>query len=209
VIAGIRRSFYFPSRSVYMGLYPGVSDQRRRRIPGIRLASRVVTAWIRYLTGRCHRMRRRLVLFDRYTYDALLSPPPRGLAHARRWLLAHTCPPPDLVVVLDASGELLYRRKHEHSVSWLDARRRDYLSLQTAVPRFAVVDATRDRDEVRRTVTGLIWQLYLRRNSLDVPPTLPPGGDLHAADAITHDTVLVEDAGPATARAHGPARHNA
>ncbi len=99
------------------------------------------------------------MLFDRYTYDALL-PPGKPLGRLRRWrrgLLAAACPAPNLVVILDAPGKVLFARTGEHSAAVLEQQRRGYLALQTRIPRTLVIDATETLQTVRRKVTAAIW----------------------------------------------------
>jgi thymidylate kinase len=110
--------------------------------------------WGRYLAGRYHQMRGRLVIFDRYTYDALL-PPPGQLDWRNRLyysLLGHACPAPDLVILLDAPGSLMYRRKHEHNPAELEIQRQRFLALRGRVPHLEVVDASAPADRVRDEV---------------------------------------------------------
>ena len=105
------------------------------------------------------------MLFDRYAYDALLPARwplgPRG--RLRRWLLGHACPAPQLIVVLDAPGELLHARAGEHDPAVLEAERRAYLRLARGRARAIVIDATREPDRVRRDVTAAIWAAYRSR----------------------------------------------
>jgi thymidylate kinase len=157
--AELERSFYFPVRSVYMGLYQRPSRSR------VGLPGRLGTQWARWLEGAYQRRRGRLVLFDRYSYEALV---PNRFRHsrrgrARRWLLGHSCPPPDLVVLLDAPGELLYERKGEHDVALLERQRAAYRALVSRLPRAVVVDASRDVGAVRPEITAAIWGEYVRR----------------------------------------------
>lgn len=77
-------------------------------------------------------------------------------------MLVAIAPKPDLVVFLDAPGEVLYARKGEHSPSILEQQRQHYLGLQQHLPQMVVVDATNNADQVRRTVTSLIWQWYAK-----------------------------------------------
>jgi thymidylate kinase len=164
--AGIEKSFYFPVRSMYMGPYQDSSRQLATLgIPGLGLAHRISGQWARWLKAAYQQRRGRLFLFDRYSYDALL-PARRGQSgriRAHRWLLAHSCPPPDLVVLLDAPGELLYARKGELSVALLEREREAYCALLPRLRRPFVVDASRDAERVRKEVTGIIWHEYARR----------------------------------------------
>jgi len=166
VIASIEKSFHFPTRSIYMGLYPKRPATRARwRMPGVGLAATLTRQWWRCLVGRYHRARGRMVLFDRYAYDALIPPakPPRRLGRWRRRLLAAACPAPDLVVLLDAPGDVLFARKKEHSAAVLERQRQGYLELRRRLPQMVVVDATKDVRSVCRRVTSLIWQCHVQR----------------------------------------------
>jgi hypothetical protein len=162
---GIEGEFYFPVRTIHMGLYQASRPRGRRHLPGIGLATQLSTQWIGWLKGTYHQRRGRLVLYDRYAYDALLPTRFRysRRGRARRWLLARACPAPDLVVFLDAPGEVLHARKGEKTVELLESQRRAYRTLLARIPRAAVVDASRGADEVRPEVTAIIWSEYRRR----------------------------------------------
>lgn len=166
--ANIQNSFYFPVRSIYMGLY-----QKRTKslglwgLPGLSFVRRVSKQWQRYLIARYHQSRGRLVICDRYAYDALLQSPNKlsRLKQARRWLLAHTCPAPDLILLLDAPGDVLYARKGEHNPTFLEQQRQAYLKLQSYLPQMVVLDGTCDAEHLQQRVTSLIWRVYLGRQA--------------------------------------------
>jgi thymidylate kinase len=115
--------------------------------------------------ARYQQTRGRLVIFDRYPYDALLPARTRlsRRGAARRWLLGHSLPPPDLTVVLDVPATVLHARKSEQAVATLARERLAYVRLARTLRRAVVVDATGPADQVRRTVTALIWQSQARR----------------------------------------------
>ncbi len=167
LVKTIGDTYAFPVRRFYMGLYSRqASILHRIDLPGIGFAARIVSLWWRCLLAGYHQARRRLILFDRYTYDSLL-PSPRSQSrssHWRRWITARACPAPDLVIVLDAPGDLLYARKGEHSPGYLEQQRQGYLALTRSLPQAVVVDATHDADHVRREVTALIWDAQVRRH---------------------------------------------
>jgi thymidylate kinase len=164
---GVERSFYFPVRLIRMGLYQAPRTRTARRVRGMGLSGQLVSQWKGWLRGAYHQRRGRLVLFDRYAYDALLPTRFRydRLARARRWLLAHACPAPELVVLLDAPGEVLHARKGEKTVELLERQREAYRALLPRLRRAVVVDASREVDEVRREVVSIIWQEYVRRGT--------------------------------------------
>jgi thymidylate kinase len=158
----LSRSWPIPARTIYMGVFR-TSDRERiwRKVPGLVLASKLARLRTRTTLAAFHRQRGRLVLFDRYTYDALLRPGRRSFrAQVSYSLLAKVCPPPDVVVVLDAPGEVMFTRKGEHTVEILEERRQRYLDMAERLPQSVVVDATQPPDVVARTVTQRLWGLF-------------------------------------------------
>lgn len=161
--AALERSFPLDVRTVYMS--PAMTPRRGPSPRGASLALRIGAQLSRWCRAQALRLRGRLVLFDRYAYDALLPARwPLGLrGRLRRWLLGHTCPAPQLIVVLDAPGELLHARTGEHDPAVLEAERRAYLRLAGDRARAIVVDATREPDRVHRDITAAIWAAYQSR----------------------------------------------
>lgn len=161
--AAVAGSFILPVREFYAGLYP--ADRRRFSQPGLATVAVLLRLWRLAIRATWHRRRGRLVLFDRYAYDARLPLPPSAgrRTRLRRALLARSLPTPDLVVVLDAPAEVLLGRKAEHSLEVVEAQRRRYAELAGSVPDGVIVDATAPADTVRRTVTALIWDRYIAR----------------------------------------------
>ena len=180
----LTKTFYLPSRYIYMGTNIEASTvglpttrwiQAHSRRPSgaarmpawvaarsLRFVNNMVEQWYRYATSYYHMIRGRLVLFDRYVYDSPGSTSGRRSlkSRARHWLLSAAAPKPSLVVCLDAPGEVLFARKGEHSPAILEQQRQHYLGLQKYLPQMVVVDATREADQVRRSVTSLIWRGY-------------------------------------------------
>ena len=153
-------------RMLYMGLgYAGLPKLARLPMPGSLAAVGLATLWWRCLVAFYHRTRGRLVVFDRYTYDAWLSPGRRlsRLQRLARWVWAHACPAPDLVFLLDAPGKAVYERRGESDPTLLEAARRDFLSLRGRIPHLQVVDASRSEEAVRDDVTDRIYR-HVRRS---------------------------------------------
>ena len=164
--AAIQNSFIFPVRIVYMGLTGGfLPHVARLRVPGLVLLGRLLVFWSRYFIAQYHTMCGRLVVFDRYIYDAAVPHPERltWLRRASRWVDGHACPGPDLVFVLNAPGEVMYERKRSYSPEQLEDWRRHYLALPQRIPQLAIVDTTQPQDAVRTEVVHRIWQQYAAR----------------------------------------------
>ncbi|MEO6571515.1 MAG: hypothetical protein ABIO83_08200 [Ilumatobacteraceae bacterium] len=135
------------SSSVYLGVAPA-SEKRVRSVPGLALSAtlrRLVGAW---LTASVRRRRGASVALDRHPLEALIGPPTsKRTTIARRWLLAHALPSPEVVVVLMAPAEVLVERKPEHDLAEVTTKRERYLQL--ARDRgYPVIDTTRPRSDV-------------------------------------------------------------
>ena len=165
--AGIAESFQMPVSIIYMGLTGGFLMQVVRvRIPGVVFVGRALVIWRRYLRARLHQARGRLVIFDRYVMDAAVPHPRRltRLERLSRRLDFYLCPAPDLVLILDAPGELMHQRKGEYDAEMLEDWRQHFLGLRRRFPDIVeVVDATQDKDAVRIDVTQRIWRRYRAR----------------------------------------------
>jgi thymidylate kinase len=179
----LTRTDFLRARLIYMGTNSEASNiglpttrwlkervsslSERRRHPqstlfrGLNFCNRLVEQWYRYAVGYYHKMLGRFVIFDRYAYDHYLAQPAKTRGkRLRRWLLRHTCPSPNFVLLLDAPGEILFQRKGEHSPERLEEQRQVFLDLQDKLTNLAVVDATRNANEVRRDVISRIWNYY-------------------------------------------------
>jgi thymidylate kinase len=164
--AGLVASSVFPVRQVYMGLTGGMLRRvDKLRIPGIVRIGRLFVLWGRYLRAQYFQGRGAMVIFDRYIYDAEV-PTPHPLSRSgrlARWIDGRSCPPPDLVIVLDAPGAVMYRRKGEYTSEMLEEWRQHFLAVRRRAPRVEVVDATRPPEVVRAEVLEHIWRRYAAR----------------------------------------------
>jgi thymidylate kinase len=125
-----------------------------------RLANRLADEWYRQLLAWRATRRGEVVVFDRHFFADYHAYDVEGgdrLPLSRRihgFVLARAYPKPDLIVYLDAPGEVLLARKGEGDVAALERRRGDYLRLADVAPDFVTVDATRPADDVVRAVAG-------------------------------------------------------
>jgi len=168
---GICSSVPFQSRVIYMGLTGGALRRiRRLRVPGVVFIASTCVIWSRYLRGRFHVLRGRLVIFERYVYDAVAPPgyTPGPFERIGRRLSQHLCPAPDLVLLLDAPGEVMYQRKREYDPHTLEGWRSDFLSLALRLPRVQRIDAAQPLGRVRIEAVERIWHSYaIRRIAAD------------------------------------------
>jgi thymidylate kinase len=126
-----------------------------------RLGNRLAEEWYRqWLAWRWQRSGA-VVVFDRHFFVDYHAYDVSG--EDRSWtqrlhgfLLRHVYPRPDLVVYLDAPGEVLLARKGEGSIEALERRRDEYRAIATEVRAFVEVDATAPIDVVTSRVADAI-----------------------------------------------------
>jgi thymidylate kinase len=123
----------------------------------LRLINQLGEEWFRQIVAWYYRRRGFVVLFDRHFYFDYYAHDVADGARNRRltsrihgFLLKHLYPQPDLVIYLDAPAEVLFARKGEGSVEFLEHRRQEYLQLRHRVPHFVTIDVTRPLDAVVR-----------------------------------------------------------
>jgi O-antigen/teichoic acid export membrane protein len=158
--AELQRSVPFDVRIVYMGLWKTPTRLRARPWKLVEIAIRPVRIWWRYLRAQYHQARGRVVVFDRYVYDALL-PPAAPLLTAKRvyfFLLAHVIPGPRAAVFLDVPGRVAYGRKPEATADELESERLLYAELTRRSFPVQLIDAGADADTVRAEITTILWQ---------------------------------------------------
>lgn len=163
--AQLQRSVPFDVRIVYMGMWKSPDRPRSSLWVPLEIATRPLRIWWRYLKAQYHQLRGRVVVFDRYVYDALLPPAgPIGLSKRVYFLLlAHLIPRPRAAVFLDVSGRTAYARKPEATPDELESERLLYAELTRRSFPVDLVDAGADADTVRAEITSILWrELTLR-----------------------------------------------
>jgi thymidylate kinase len=159
----VAAAFPVTTRSVYMGLWrAGRWDRVLDRLPAGWLAHRAARVLRTSAAAHLHRVRGRLVLLDRFAQDVLLpgSAAPGTGGRILSALALRLNPRPDLVLVLDAPGAVMFARKGEHSAEVLEERRQGYLALSARFPHSVVLDASRSAAEVRAAALAAVWQRY-------------------------------------------------
>jgi predicted ATP-grasp superfamily ATP-dependent carboligase/thymidylate kinase len=163
--------------------------------------NRILDVWYRYLVAGYFARRGFVVLLDRhFTYDYYHFDidTQNGRSLKRRvngFLMKHTLPDPDLVICLDAPAEVIFKRKGEFSVEYIEMRRGQYKSLAAIAKNFALVDANRPLDAVVQNVCDIIT---------DFAPVNPPlrgeakGGVSRTVKKVS-PKILVTDAGRGSA----------
>lgn len=129
-----------------------------------RLLNRIAEEWYRALLAGVHQLRGRTVIYDRhFLFDfrgSDIEHRNRSVSkRIHRLLLDALYPRPDLVVCLDAPGDVLFERKGEKDPEVLEARRQAFLRQGEGMEGFVRVDATRPPEEVYAEVRRLVRAL--------------------------------------------------
>lgn len=135
---------------------------KRGKLGGIgRLMRRVSEECYRQWVSWIYQWQGHIVLYDRhFLFDA--CPAPDDTSHYRltdrmhHWFLKQFYPRPDVVIMLDAPAELLYSRKQEVSVEYLEDERQRLLSKKSYAKRFVSVDCSKPLKEVVTTIEEFV-----------------------------------------------------
>ncbi|MGH7492782.1 MAG: hypothetical protein ACREOO_10345 [bacterium] len=138
----------------------------------LRLLNRLTEEWYRQFLSWKYRRQGRIVLYDRhYKFDFELDKSSTPAEQRRftdwlhRWCLENLYPRPDLVVYLDAPAEVLFARKGEYTLEWLESRRQAFICQGKQTPNFVQIDATQPLESVYANVTERIMQFYQKQRS--------------------------------------------
>jgi thymidylate kinase len=151
---------------------PGPLIRARRAVKDTtRLAAWTMEEWLRVVVAAAYKYQGNIVLFDRdfladYAFAGPSDPSQATRASkAHVWMLRHVFPKPDLVICLDAPADVLYARKPESSVEWLEQRRQQYLRVGSLVRDFVVIDVDRPFADVKADVVQLITTRWRERST--------------------------------------------
>jgi thymidylate kinase len=128
----------------------------RQIVRSISFAHSLAEQWVRYAIAHLHRLRGGIVVFDRFDLESEVQWLSSRGSRLRRRLMGIGSPKPQLIVVLDAPGDVLYSRKREHSPATLDAMRYSLQRLTRGLPHVVTVNVDKDLNQVLLDVQGLI-----------------------------------------------------
>jgi thymidylate kinase len=125
-----------------------------------RTLNRLADFTYRELVSRRYHRQGYVVLYDRHILFETAGAASSRLARIQHVFLRSICAEPDLVVFLDAPVEVLYQRKGEATLDYLEKRRRVTLEQGKQMANFVRVDASRTVDQVLADVSQNIMEFY-------------------------------------------------
>jgi hypothetical protein len=84
------------------------------------------------------------------------------------WLLAHACPAPRVVLLLDAPGQVMFARKGEFDPEHLERERGHFRELGEQLRGVVVLDASQPESELGRSAIAALWAVERRRQARHV-----------------------------------------
>jgi thymidylate kinase len=132
------------------------SVDKRNKLGAIaRLLNRLAESWYRQLISWMFQLRGYVVLYDRhYIFDSSTNQTNDELKQQRfttkvhRWMINNAYSKPDLVIFLYAPAEVLYERKGEADLEYLEGRTQSFMKVGKKFKNFVIVDATQEVEKV-------------------------------------------------------------
>jgi thymidylate kinase len=146
-------------------------DKRGKIGATLRLLNRLFEEWYRLLISKYFQLKGKVILYDRHfifdyapdVFDASKGKE-RLTTKIHGWALNNLYEKPDLVLFLHAPAEVLFARKGEATLEYLNARNEAFLNAGKGMPNFVIIDATQPLEEVFSDVTLEIDKLTQSKN---------------------------------------------
>lgn len=173
VIAGLQRSIPVAVNTIYLGRTrtrsrPGRASGVRGRPGPLRdsafVLRKAIRYWKRLLPAYLAAWRGHIVLCDRHPIEVLAIRPDRAKpAQAIELFIGgRLTPRPDALILLDAPGDILFRRKGEHSTEVLERWRKSY--AEVFLPLGAtIVPTTGPPEAAIAQASQVVWGVLGRR----------------------------------------------
>jgi len=165
--SGIVPTEYIPAHDLEYG-----QKERGSVWTAARFLNRFLEAWYRQLISLYYQARGYLVVYDRHPlFD--MAPLPADEATQRKqkldafchWIIRHAFPKPHMAILLDAPAKVIYERKGEATVKYLNRQRRVFLEQGKWVETFVQIDATQTLDKVLEDVMQHIMEFQASKRN--------------------------------------------
>lgn len=137
-------------------------DKRGKIAATLRLINRVSEEWFRLIISGFYQLLGFVVLYDRHFIFDYASDPNENQTNHRlttrihNWVLKNLYEKPGLVIFLNAPAEILFKRKGEATLEYLNAKNQLFIKVGRRLPNFKIVDASQPVEKVFDTVKTYI-----------------------------------------------------
>lgn len=138
-------------------------DSRGKISAILRMLNRIAEEWYRQMISMIYQIRGYNVIYDRhfiFDYLLLYSSQVKGkkrLTDRIHWyILDRWIPKPNLIFFLDAPPEVLFQRKKETNIEYLNYSRKIFHSYGEKHPNFIVIDGSKSPELVLENIMSVI-----------------------------------------------------
>ena len=149
-----------------------IVDRRGKLGASFRLLNRVLEQSYRQTISWIFQIRGYIVLYDRhFFFDSAIDEVTsnkndyRASSRIHNFLLKYIFPKPDLILFLYAPAKVLFERKGEATLEYLDAKNRKYMNIGNTFNSFIKIDANQPVEKVYEAVRKEVLQLNQKSNN--------------------------------------------
>lgn len=142
-------------------------DSRGKLGATLRTLNRIAEQSYRQLIAWFYQLKGQVILFDRhFLFDGAIDDLQTKKLDVRissrfyHWMLTKVFPKPNITIFLYAPAEILYSRKGEATLEYLEAKNQSIMNIGTLVKYFIKIDATRPLEKVYSDVKDTIVNFY-------------------------------------------------
>jgi thymidylate kinase len=142
-------------------------DSRGKLAATLRTLNRIAEQSYRQLIAWFYQLRGQVVLFDRhFLFDGAIDEVQSNKLDERlseriyHWMLTRVFPKPDITIFLYAPAEVLFSRKGEATLEYLDAKNQSMINIGNHVKNFIKIDATQPLEKVYNDVISEVLNFH-------------------------------------------------
>lgn len=118
-----------------------------------------------FLIVNKYKMKKKLVIFDRYYYDYYADMKRYQYSISKRWvdIFRFMIPEPDIVFILDAPNLVIRNRKEELTIEEIEQQREDFKNASKKIKNSIIIDTNKDINRVIKEITEIILATQERK----------------------------------------------
>jgi thymidylate kinase len=140
-----------------------VEDNRGKIFAFFRLFNRIAEEWYRQFVSWNLERQGFMVIYDRHViYEKLrdqiieTNKKKRFSERLHSWYLKKIYPKPDYIIFLDAPAEVLFKRKGETSIEFIEKTRKKYFEIGKSLNNFKIINVDQSLDNICNDIGALL-----------------------------------------------------